>query len=183
MQTQTCYIDGFPNWSIRELPIHSNFWLVSWTNMSNRKINQQMMIMMMVVTDPLEQARISMIAYSKNFCVIGGSNHITANVTCWGVKESENIIWLTGSCPQCPLSVGTLSLLLAAKWHHTYLPAVILLVGYFLCCPSTEIGWGGCRQICQHLFGCFVLSLSGAIFSRYYLLNDTAIWYHWRYWK
>ena len=95
----------------------------------------------------------------------------------------RDIIWLTGSCPQCPLSVRTLSLLLAAKWHHTYLPAVILLVGYFLCCPSTEIGWGGCRQICQHLFGCSVLSLSGAIFSRYYLLNDTAIWYHWRYWK
>ena len=83
--------------------------------MSNRKINQQMMIMMMVVTDPLEQARILMIAYSKNFCVIGGSNHITANVTCRVVKESENIIWLSGSCPQCPLSVGTLSLLLAAK--------------------------------------------------------------------
>ena len=117
----------------------------------------------------------------SHFCVIGGSKHITANVTCQGVKESENIIWLTGSCPQCPLSVGTLSLLLAAKWHHTYLPAVILLVGY--CCPSTEIGWGGCHQICQHLFGCFVFWLSGAIFSRYYLLNDTAIWYHWRYWK
>ena len=61
VQTQTCYIDGFPNWSIRELPIHSNFWSVSWTDMSNRKINQQMMmiiIMMVVLNDPLEQARI-----------------------------------------------------------------------------------------------------------------------------